>query len=280
MNTGTHRDTRRVRRVRLVGLDDPGYRAHCSQHALRARRLGIRGAPSFSCQAALVFERIVRRRLKRICPLRAARVLAYEIQDGRYGYRPEYLELDAVSGSIGAELRLYEIKATSARGRALRGLRQLRRARNLAATRGGNVSVVDIWVDTNGGPSQSREAVQTSNLTELENLEALARWEVEEDRPAFIRIHGNEAWSWAGEEGIAVDDDVWRQAQHELQVARQIRESRRMLKEAGIPPDEWPTETRVRERRRGRGVYGTAPGNPPATTLSAAFKSALERQNR
>ena len=48
---------------------------------------------------ALDLEEIVRRCLGQIVPLVNERILAYEIQDGQYGYKAAYLELDAISGT-------------------------------------------------------------------------------------------------------------------------------------------------------------------------------------
>lgn len=71
-------------------------------------------------------EEIVRRRLDRMIRLRPERILAYEMQDEPYSYRPQYLEIDAVSGSIENELRLFEIKATRCSRESQAGIRARR----------------------------------------------------------------------------------------------------------------------------------------------------------
>ena len=268
-----HAKARRIRRVQLVGLDDPGYRALCRRHALQEYRIGPRCPPSACCQVASVFEQIVRRRLSGMTVLRPERVLAFEIQDGPYGYRPQYLEIDAVSGSIGAELLLFEIKATHRRRHARQGFEQLRRARDVARIRGGRISLVVVWVDTGLEATSEGPRRQTSELAELQNLEAIPRWKTQDDRPAFVRIPGSDAWSWAAEEGLHVDDDLWRRTQQELRTTRE----RRALKAAGVPLDERPAGTEVREQRRPSGVYVAGPTKAPDTALSTALRRALEK---
>lgn len=263
-----------VQRVRFVRTDDRDYRYLCGHHA-RMRWPGPRRAPTACWQAASVCEEIVRRRLGRMIGLRPERILAYQIQDGLYSYRPQYREIDAVSGSLGAELRLFEIKVTRSRGRATPGLEQLKHAADIAGTRGGRISRALIWVDTD--PRDTLE--DPEGFTVLKNLEALAGWNGQPDCCAFVRIPGGVAWSWRTEEGLDVDDGLFDRAQEEQQKARETRTKRQCLKKAGVPRNQWPAPAGGTEPRRPRGVHVVGSTKAPDTAMSIALRRILNAKS-
>lgn len=275
------RNFRRIRSVRFVRPDDGDYRLHLSRHALRARRLGPKVEPHATSRLALSLEEIVRCRLRQIVPLANERILAYEIQDGQYGYEAMYLELDAVSGQLGTPLRIFEIKSTHSVKVALGGLKQLRRVREVIATHCHRklIALIDIWVDTGGEPFE-KDDPRWNRVTELEDLNALDGWHGDDSEFALIRIPCGTVWDWAAGVGVDVDEDLWERAQQELRDGRHLREKRRALREAGVPESEWPVELRAEPQRRLPGSYTTSTATNPETALATAFRNAAVRNRQ
>ena len=222
--------------------------------------------PSATSRVALLLEKIVRRRVGQIVPLAKERILACELQEGRFGYRPAYFEIDAVSGRIGAALRLFEVKATYSSKYARRGLKQLARARDIIARRQPRsmIAMVLVWVDTGEAPDDAWWS----------DLDALTQWHRDNrETDLCIRILGEEAWGWAASVGVEVEQNLWEQAQRELNEGRLLRNERQALREAGVPEDEWPAAIRAQPRRRPAGSYSTSTTTPEGA-LSIAFRNA------
>lgn len=259
--------SRRVRQIRFVGHDDEGYRAHCAGHALESRRLGPSMGPSATMRAALLLEEIVRRRLGQVIPLEKERILACELQEGRFGYKPAYFEIDAVSGCIGAALQLFEIKATYSSKYAQRGRKQLERAKNIIVRRQPRsmITLVLVWVETGEAPCD----VQWTNF----DADTLRGHRGNQDAYLCIRIPGDEAWGWAASVGVEVDQNLREQAQREANEARLLRDERQALREAGVPEAEWPAALRAQPQRRPSGSYSTST-TIPESALSIAFRRA------
>lgn len=278
---------RRIRRVRFVGPDDEGYRDHSSRQAQEKRRLGRKVEASATSKVGLAFEEIVRRRLGQVVPLMHERILAYEIQVGRYGYEVEYLELDALSGRLGEVLWIFEIKATGSAKGALRGLKQLARARNVIARHHAHkmIALVLIWVDTGGVPF-TKDPRKWARITELKDLNALGGWHGDDRDFALVRVSGDMAWNWATSVGVNVSDDLWEAGRREVSDARRLREQRVALREAGVAEAEWPAAVRAQPQRRLPGSYSTRTTAASETALSVALRDAgfsgsqEERQRR
>lgn len=267
---------RRIRNVRLLPPDDQDYRAHQSVHAQAAVRLGKKLEPDATHRASKVFETIVCEKLALMVDLSRDRILGYELQEGRFGYKSRYLELDALSGSLESNLRVYEIKASHSFTYACDARKQLHRAENILNRMCAAIELVVLWVDTGCEPFDEN-ALQRRSFTVLETLEDLTAWTPDEGRPAFCRVPGDEAWQWASSLGLEVDDEIWRQAKAERRASFEAREKRKELKEAGIPPEEWPEEVKEPQRRRATGVYSVGPESEPETVFGEALRKAKEK---
>ncbi len=152
------RRTRRIRHIRLVPVTDEGYRAYMED--LRARNYTLRDKrpPTASQLVGYMAEKTVRMWLERNTLLTDRRVLAYQVQEGDYGYRDMYRELDAVAvgspADPGAEETptcVYEIKCSRRPTVVWEASRQLGYTLDLLRKKWSSVQGCVIYVDFSGG---------------------------------------------------------------------------------------------------------------------------------
>lgn len=105
---------RRIRNVRLVSVFDPGYHAYLARLKAETYTLREKRPPTASWLVAGIAEKAVRVWLSRNATLTDNRVLAYQVQTGRYGYRDAYRELDvvAIDPATSEPTCVYEIKCS------------------------------------------------------------------------------------------------------------------------------------------------------------------------
>ncbi len=118
----------RVRNIRLVPVSDPGYRTYLGRLKAENYTLREKRPPTPHQLVGDIAERAVRLWLERSAHLSPQRVLAYEIQEGDFGYRHMFRELDAVAVDPGtsAPTCVYEIKCSRRPSAAAGATRQLR----------------------------------------------------------------------------------------------------------------------------------------------------------
>lgn len=125
------REFMKVRSVRLVATDDPGYLADSSAHAAGSRSYAPRGEVTAAARSGHVVEEAARAWLASRSPLVANRILEADVlRWGARAYSKLFIELDAVVGA-GAPEAVFEIKWTSSPASITRGLRQASRAADL-----------------------------------------------------------------------------------------------------------------------------------------------------
>jgi len=149
MPDGVHK----VRSVRLVRPDDPGYLSAMAEQALAHRRFGPKEEQTATYRVSGRIELAVRGWLGERVELLEERILAAEVlfRDAR-SYEPLFLELDAVQGRDGVPGRIFEVKFTSNAAALRRGFAQLARARRLFASRYGRVDSAVVLVQADRGP--------------------------------------------------------------------------------------------------------------------------------
>jgi hypothetical protein len=137
----------KVRSVRLVATDDPGYLAAMSEQALAHRRYGPKEEQSATYRVSARVEEAVRAWLAAHVTLLPERVLAADVlYQGARAYARVYLELDAVQGRNGTPTRVYEVKFTSNLNAVRRGFGQVARAVRLLGSRYDRVAGVVVLV--------------------------------------------------------------------------------------------------------------------------------------
>ena len=144
----------KIRSVRLVPPDDPGYLAAMAEQALAHRRFGPREEQTATYHASGRVEAAVRAWLSLRVPLLEQRIIAADVlfRDER-SYVPLFVELDAVQGTDGVPRRVFEVKFTSNPAALRRGFSQLGRARRLLDARWEEVDTAVVLVQADRGPS-------------------------------------------------------------------------------------------------------------------------------
>ncbi len=137
----------KVRSVRLVPTDDPGYLAAMAEQALAHRHYGPKEDQSATYRVSGRVEEAARAWLAERVTLLPGRVIVADVlhRDAR-AYERVYLELDAVEGRDGMPARVYEVKFTSNLNAMRRGYGQLARAIRLLESRYDRVEGVVVLV--------------------------------------------------------------------------------------------------------------------------------------
>jgi len=144
---------RKIRSVRLVPVDDPGYLAAMSEQALAHRHYGPKEEQAATYRVSGSIEAAVRAWLAERIPLLPERVVAAEVlyREAR-SYEPLFLELDAVEGRGDIPRRVFEVKFTSNLGAVRHGFGQAARAVRLLSSRYDAVEGVVVMVRADRGP--------------------------------------------------------------------------------------------------------------------------------
>ena len=170
------RAPQKVRRVALVGADDPAYLEEMSRQAAAHRRLGPRQDPGDLYRASAVVETAVRAWLAARLPLLDERVIDVELLPaGERAYERRFQELDAVVGRDGVPECVVEMKFSASGAAVRRGLAQLARARSLLRHRWGGVGGLLILVEANrSGVELDLERLREVTIIEADRLDGAA----------------------------------------------------------------------------------------------------------
>ena len=227
----------KVRSVRLVPLDDPGYAEAMSEQALAHRHYGPREEQAATYRVSGSVEEAVRAWLAARTTLQPERVLAAEVlYRGARTYESLFLELDAVECRDGAPCRIFEVKFTSNTAAVRRGFGQVARATRLLGARYGQVEGVVVLVQADRG-SLDLDDPQMSDVTPI-GAEDLAR-PIGAPRP-LLRLPLKELSLFLGAEEL----ELLKQARDESDANVTARHQRAAMLEAGEeppPPPRRPT---------------------------------------
>lgn len=247
-----------IRKIRLVDRDDPELLAFTAKQVGQHTKLGPAGANSAASDLGQIFEGVVRGRLARVINIRSERHLGYEAQDpATPGYEPEFIEFDAVAGSVeeGA-LRFFEIKTTRNPKRVKKGLSQLRDLRSIISKmRRVSAGLCLIWIDTRASDHEEEDPLLSIAPVGWDEMASLVNRPIVPDALAsVVALSATEAVEWAEEDGVPDARILWERTLAEQQ-----------------------EETPSRQRPEGR--YSTGDGGGDGA-LRAALSEALEKRER
>ena len=247
-----------IRKIRLVGRDDPELLALTAKHVRQHEKLGPAGENSAASELGHLIEGVVRGRLDRVIEIRRERHLVYEAQDPTTPeYEPEFIEFDAVAGSVEeGTLRFFEIKTTRNPKRVKDGLGQLRRLRSIVSkTRRVSAGLCLIWIDTRAGDREVEDPHLGIPPVGWDEMASLVNQPIVPDALAsVVALSAAEAVEWAEEDGVPDARILWQRALAEQQ-------------------EETPS------RQRPEGMYSTGDGGGGGA-LGDALSEALEKRER
>lgn len=210
-----------IRNIRLVDRDDCALLEFTAEQVRRHEKLGPAGENSASSELGQLLEGVVRGRLARVINIRHERHLGFEAQERTIpGYEPQFIEFDAVAGSMEERtLRFFEIKTTRNPKSLAKGLRQLRRLREvISMSRRVFTGLCLIWVDSrtsdheDGNCDLSITPVGWDAMARLVNqpIDPLAS-------PSVVWLPATEAIEWARQDGVPEATDLWQRTLAEQQ---------------------------------------------------------------
>ena len=246
-----------IRKIRLAGSDDPELLAFTSEQVRLHEKLGRAGENSGASELGQLFEGVVRGRLARAINIRHERYLGYEAQEpGTPGFEPQFIEFDAVAGTMeeGA-LRFFEVKTTRNPNALKKGLSQLRRLRSIVSkSRRVTAGLFLIWIDTRTGDHEygsSRLSISPVSWDEMVHLTDQPM--VPHASPYVVSLSVTQAIDWAEQDGVTEGQALWQRTLAEQQ--------------------------QTSPQRRPAGRYST--GDPSGVgALGTALSKALEEKTR
>lgn len=217
------------RKIRLVNRDDPELLAFAAKQVGQHTKLGPAGANSAASELGQILEGVMRGRLARVIEIRRERHLGYEAQDPvTPGYEPEFIEFDAVAGSMeeGA-MRFFEIKTTRNPKRVKEGLGQLRRLRSIISkTRRVTAGLCLIWIDTRASDREEEDPQLGISPVGWDEMASLVNQPIARDAPpSIVALSATEAVEWAKQDGVPDAQILWQRtlAEHQQETPSQQR---------------------------------------------------------
>lgn len=225
-----------IRKVRLVDRDDHALRAFTAERVGRHQRLGRAGENGASSELGHVLEGVVRGRLARVINIRNERHLGFEAQERTIpGYEPQFIEFDAVAGSMDeGVLRFFEIKTTRNPKSLAKGLRQLRCLREVIS-RSPRIStgLCLIWVDSRTSGHEDGNCDLSITPVGWDAMARLGNQPIDpRASPSVVSLPATEAIEWARQDGVPEAIDLWQ---------RTLAEQQRQTPPRQRPPGSYST---------------------------------------
>ena len=267
----------RIRHVRLIDSQDKAYQQFCNDRKAEHQRLREKQAPSASNQLSLLIEQSVLHWLKTEIPLIQERILSFQCQDGLYGYRQKYREVDAISGTINQPEYFFEIKASANPRRVIPlAQAQLQESLSIAAYRWSSIRPCLIYVDTAPSGMLPDAEYQLSSVHSCSNIADLLNYSG--DRLPCIQLSGVEVWQQALEANLIAEYSLWERAQAELKQNILERQERARVKAMGVADTASTSRELAVHVSKAPHVF-CSPAIQGETVLGAALRQAIQRSS-
>ena len=270
----------RIRQVKLVALDSSSYRQFCAARRLENQSFRPKLSPTASNQLSLIFEQAIREWLGEQIPLIPERILCFEEQGGKFGYKQKYREIDAISERHSQPDYLFEIKTSFDRKNAMsKASNQLNQSLYIASHRWSNLKPCIIYVNTAPEDVLNLSESNSSNVKFFKTLEFLDTGVYDENIPCLV-LSGIDVWHIAVQRGLSNKPSLWAEAQAETIQNIHNRKEREALIAKDIPREDWPESLRQQYRSRSAPQVAYCDELASETNLGAAFRNALQKQKQ
>jgi hypothetical protein len=210
---------------------------------------------------AAVIETAFRAWLAKQIQLVPDRILSFDQQEGRFGYRQQFREIDAIAGDGPTPQCLFEIKTSSIPSVVSGARRQVSISRSIMQLRWEKIAACVIFVQTSHRRIQSSPSQCFASLDEFRDSGFLASlWPEIGPDVLCAALPVESVWEFAVRSGQVTDLELLQTVEDERREREQRKRLKKKLRDRGVPRERWPEALLVDESKR----------RPPTTTFETS----------